>query len=59
VVVEDLKAKTLKRVIRDEVEGTAHSMTDQMETGWQGVRPHRPRDQGDRAMAEDPERDEP
>jgi transposase-like protein len=28
--VEDVKAKTLKGIIRDEVEGTAHIMTDQM-----------------------------
>jgi transposase-like protein len=30
VVVEDVKAKTLKGIIRNEVEGTAHIMTDQM-----------------------------
>jgi transposase-like protein len=30
VVVEDVKAKTLKEIIRNEVEGTAHIMTDQM-----------------------------
>ena len=29
-VVEDVKAKTLKGIIRSEVEGTAHIMTDQM-----------------------------
>jgi transposase-like protein len=32
VVVEDVKAKTLKGIIRDEVEGTAHIMTDQMQS---------------------------
>jgi transposase-like protein len=30
VVVDDVKAKTLKGIIRDEVEGTAHIMTDSM-----------------------------
>lgn len=30
VVVDDVKAKTLKGIIRNEVEGTAHIMTDQM-----------------------------
>ncbi|HWM91421.1 MAG TPA: IS1595 family transposase [Thermoanaerobaculia bacterium] len=31
-VVEDVKAKTLKGIIREEVEGTAHIMTDQMQS---------------------------
>ncbi len=31
-VVEDVKAKTLKGIIRREVEGTAHIMTDQMQS---------------------------
>jgi transposase-like protein len=32
IVVEDVKATTLKGIIRDEVEGTAHIMTDQMKS---------------------------
>lgn len=31
-VVDDVKAKTLKGIIRNEVEGTAHIMTDQMQS---------------------------